>query len=396
MSEIGFRIDGHKNEFVLNEFGQKNVLADFGINLTEKYTKYYMEGLVDIITSFEQLSKLKAENVMLIDILSIVCSMFDYLLKTNGKNIRMLELGKFGLTAYFQAKTLKLFSDDNILFYCHKWGGSDQKSVNLLEISDTYDRFNGEMKSGGVSEQIIPLIGDSSKIIKTLQNDYFDCIFIKEERYGTLLSEIVQSIKKVKTGGLLIGYHCDCYFHQLPPHLQNKKYTDDEITEGGYHTGVIFALKELFDDHYEKPIRNSQIWRITVTKELKENILKEYCYRFERDTINQLIEVGHSIERGLNGLNTLNQTESHTLELLQQDIGMEISKCELTSTDLAYTAGYGALKKAIIAVKDKYVETMIDYKQSDDPKTKFNIEETRTLLNRWFQALYDFEKDLNK
>jgi len=384
MAELNFRMNGNKSELVLNENGNINLLTDFGNNLTEIPTQYYIDSILSIITSYDQVSKLTVDKILHQDIISIVCSMFDYLLKTNGKNIKMLEMGKFGLWTYYQAKTLKIFSVDNVLFCCDKPIGV--ASENSSQSSDTFDQLSRVMTGLGVSDQIIHFAGTSAQKINALQNNYFDFISIHEERYGTIMIELVQAIKKIKPGGLLIGYHCDCYFFQLPEDIQNKDFTEDERSDGDYHTGVIFALKVLFDDDYEKPISDSQIWKKTISKELKESILMRFCYPSEKETIKQQIEILHSIESGLNLVDNRNDREKILL-----DMGIAISACELSATELAYTTGYDRLKKVVINVKDKYVGLMINYKKRNAQELNISIKETRILLKIWVQTLNDFE-----
>ncbi|GFN33096.1 hypothetical protein [Paenibacillus xylaniclasticus] len=385
MSELNIKLNGNKYELVFTDNGEARVLTKFYNNLTEKATDVYIEGIINIFNSVTPLSKYVPETSW-DDVVAIVSSMFDYLLQTNGKNIKMLELSGFHLNTYYQAKALQLFSESNTLFsFCH-W--EPMKGIDQLQnVSNAYLPFYNLMTSLNVSGTIIPLAGDRSKVIHSLHNGYFDMIVVREERYGSLLQQIVQAIRKIKPGGLLIGYFSDCYYDQLPAKLQSRSFEEDERTNGGYHTGVIYALKQLFDDDYERPVSSSNVWTKTITKEVKEHVLAKFCYPSDIQSIRQLVQMGHSIEKCIYLLESFPDTAG-----LLQNIGAAITACELPSANLALASAIPDVKKAIVEMKSQHTETIIRYRQNDVEKMAASIAHTEVLLKAWLQSLNDLEK----
>ncbi|TYP75730.1 class I SAM-dependent methyltransferase [Paenibacillus methanolicus] len=384
MYELSIRANGIKHELVINDNGSITRLTDFGMNLTEKHTPVYIDGLQVIMHNLEEVNKYAEKPIVQEDMVAVVAFTIDRMLRTTGKHARMLNLGDLDAGIYFQAAALKLFDEKNRLYCCGGWG-SNQAAPSTTESQ--LRRFSQTMAKLGVSQQIIPFLGDSLQQLALIQNDYFDAIFLHEQRYGTVMEEMILAIKKLKPGGILMGYHCDCYFSELPPQIQNKDFTPDEQMDGGYHTGVIFALKVLFDDDYEKPLARSTVWKKTITTEVKAGILRQCLPPHDNEQFTRLISQCQALESGLSRLDRMEGGEQ-----LMHEIGSMISACERIAADLAYRTGSTKLKLDIVQLKEQFLEAMMSFERKCEATFQSKVNETRSLLNDWSRTLRDDER----
>lgn len=335
MAELKFRGLGNKQQLVLIDDEEVKVLTDFGYNLTSRPTDYYVQAIASIFKSHEQISELVDPQPAYTNVIGIVSAMFHYMLRTNGRNIKVLALGNPEIYAYFQAQALKIFSENNSLVICDKTPQTDQ----WIELMDQLE----------VGEQITSVTGEYMRSLNALSHNGFDIVFIYEDTYEATLRDIVLAIKKLKPGGLLIGFYSE-------------------------------ALQALFNDDYVIPIPGSSIWTKTITKESKESILMDYGYTVEKQTLNRLNEIGRAIESSLHQLDDHDDQDG-----LLRDIGVALSACERSVSELSNQSGYYGIKLALADVKEKYVTFRLN-------KQPTSLQETNEALGQWLKSLNEFEK----
>ncbi|MDD4592738.1 MAG: class I SAM-dependent methyltransferase, partial [Parabacteroides sp.] len=310
------------------------------------------------------------------DILTLGCSMFDYLLKILEEKVRMLEIGSFfGCSSYFAAKTMGLLKSDALLYCCDNWKGANGGVEYLSGCVDTMAYFRGVMRYLGVSEQIVPLAGDSSTCLDAFRDDYFDIIFIDGgHQYETVLNDITTAVRLIKPGGLIMGHDCECLFSQLPEKIKTKKIDTCEIADGCYHTGVIFALEALFHGNYEKPITNSLMWvkKIMVTD--KHKILQSESAEWKA-----IRELADSLAEKLDHMAPSDE------ELVPMEeaaaVGRIYADFERRIADLKYESAFREIKNRIVEAYDCHL-SLINASAGSDAKACASLFEKETVLVR--------------
>jgi predicted O-methyltransferase YrrM len=121
------------------------------------------------------------------------------------KPIKYLEIGAFyGANVLSVAKTYGA-NPDSKLYVIDPWEDYSDYPEYKNEQPKIYDTFMKNIKSSGNEEKIIIKRGYSSSIVPTLEDNFFDIIYIDgnhEPEY--VLEDAVLSFRKLKSGGMLI------------------------------------------------------------------------------------------------------------------------------------------------------------------------------------------------
>ena len=125
----------------------------------------------------------------------------------NYKNrpINYLEIGAFqGGNIISVARSYGLHGDSK-LFCIDPWEDYDEYDEYKHQQETNYNLFVANVETSGTKDKIIARRGYSSDIVPTLQDNFFDIIYIDgnhEPEY--VLEDAVLSFRKLKTGGVMI------------------------------------------------------------------------------------------------------------------------------------------------------------------------------------------------
>jgi hypothetical protein len=125
-----------------------------------------------------------------------------------------------------------------------------------------------------VYDHINPIVANSKTGFEIMKEDFFDIIFIDgDHRYSIVYADILNSTKKIKTGGLLMGHDANGYADDLPPDfLMEHLDKDCAFYEGiQYSCGVLKALRDIFATDYSV-FNGSTTWHKIITEEDKNRI----------------------------------------------------------------------------------------------------------------------------
>jgi hypothetical protein len=171
-------------------------------------------------------------------------------------------------------------------------------SNNIAKYENIFEHFRSVMEYAEVYEQIIPVVCDPEAGMKVLQNNFFDIIFINGDYgYHSVYKDIINSIKMIKCGGLIIGNNCECYANQLPDHFFKENNRNIDLVEG-YHCGIIKALDDVWGRDYEH-FNNGLLWYKKVQKEDKDMYQDRDSYQY-KTTIEAVKGIIKNLSKKLN------------------------------------------------------------------------------------------------
>ena len=164
------------------------------------------------------------------------------------KNLTILEIGSWlgaGSTQIFAEYAEKLVCVDH-------WVGNDNETHRkILAQIDVFAKFWENVDA--FKEKVIPIRSNSDEIGALLADGLFDFIFIDgDHRYQQTKKDIMNSLPKVKAGGMLAGHDCE---GRITSDNEEKivDFRDLDHVESAFprfkemHPGVIVAVGELLD-----------------------------------------------------------------------------------------------------------------------------------------------------
>lgn len=251
----------------------------FSIDSNDIYCCHSPNQLVNtfnsLIKSYPDVVKYTYGQTTLLDIIAMVSLLFQKFISGKYRNVKMLEVGSwFGCSTIFNAKTLKFFSPDNVLFAMDTWKGSPNESQHeIANYENAFEHFRAVLRWADVDEQVKPLVSNSLTGMEVLRDNCFDIVFIDAaHNYKNVCSDILNAIKLIRPGGLILGHDCECKFEELPMNVVEAMDKEDPRVQDGYHVGVIKALHDIFGNDYEH-FEPSLIWHKTVTAKDKKRLL---------------------------------------------------------------------------------------------------------------------------
>ncbi|MDQ1143589.1 2-polyprenyl-3-methyl-5-hydroxy-6-metoxy-1,4-benzoquinol methylase/predicted O-methyltransferase YrrM [Bacillus sp. SORGH_AS 510] len=203
-----FELKIHKDDVVFIDqlTGSSEVILTFGGHhiLTPLSTDTLRKKYFDIIHTFPTIQMYTYGEAERVDMVALTTLVFKKLMSGKNQQIRALEMGSgYGCSSYFLASVLKVFSNSNYLFCMDSWEPRKEQP-DLAHYQNVFDHFRSMMKYTGVYEQIKSLVCDPQVGMETLQDDFFDVIFVNGNHEK---QDIIHAVKKIKVGGLLIGYN---------------------------------------------------------------------------------------------------------------------------------------------------------------------------------------------
>lgn len=264
--------------------------------------KQLIDSFLNNITKYDAVLKYTYGLTAILDIIAISSLLFRTLSRAKYK-IRALEIGsRFGCATVFIALGLKAFSEDNILFCMDTWKGTENggDAHEIANYINALEHFRSVMHFMGVSEQVKPIICDSALGMEALRDNYYDIIFIDAaHNYKNILADILNAIRIVRPGGLIMGHGCTCKMSQLPDDIKNSMASmDDPISFGGYSVGVAKALHDTFGDDYEH-FAPSLVWYKTISTEDKKRLISLELFVKEK----KIVDMSYSVMEAIAAMN---------------------------------------------------------------------------------------------
>jgi hypothetical protein len=248
-----------------NNFSQRLFSVDPDNILCSQTPQQVLDSFLKIVGKYETISKYTYCEMPLIDIITAVARLFSKLTSGKCAGVKALIIGG-GLdgTAVLLALTLKMFSDDNRLYIMNNWEVS--ASEPIAQYENMFEHYRAVLKMNEVDRQVIHLVCDPLSGMDALRDNYYDIIFINAADSFGVQKDIVNAVRTVRAGGLLIGYGCECKSDELPHEA------DNDSTKNQYHYGVIKALHEIFEDNFEHTPQNA-VWSKTVSENDKKRLI---------------------------------------------------------------------------------------------------------------------------
>jgi predicted O-methyltransferase YrrM len=138
------------------------------------------------------------------------------------------------------------------------WGesGADLYNPTMkknLESDRAYEVFCHNASLSRENVRVTPIRGSSHDILPTFKNNTFDLIYIDgSHQYADVLSDIVESAKLLKNGGIICGDDLELQLFQCDQEFVENNKTADFIKETksgeSFHPGVTLAVAEYFGD----------------------------------------------------------------------------------------------------------------------------------------------------
>jgi hypothetical protein len=228
--------------------------------ICEKSPQQLVDGFIDIIKKYDMVMKYTYSRIPVANIITIISNIFQKLIKEKSKGVKALEIGSgYGAISVFAAMTLKLFSEDNMLFAMDTWDGTSNESIAKYE--NIYEHYRKIIRWAGVDKNISRIVCNTAMGLDALRSNYYDIIITNtSDSYNNTKDELLSEIRVAKTGGMLIGGNCECKAKDLPPE------TDTD------HVDIIKALHDVFKDDYEL---DETTWIKKITNVDKNTIEKE-------------------------------------------------------------------------------------------------------------------------
>ena len=358
--------------FLFNKMNQHEIdIIDFR-NLHENLSNIQSDILykryLEIINNYQMIQKYTFGETTYLNIIAITSLIFKRLMQGDCKNIRSLEVGSwFGCSSYFNAVSLKAFSEDNYLFCMDTWEGSpDTPAHNIANFENVFDHFRNVMRFANVSNQIKPIVCDSELGFEVLQDNYFDMIFVDANHtYDYVYRDVINAVKKIKTGGLLMGHDCECYLDEMPLHLRES---DNKNMDGveGYHCGVIKALHDIFGRDFKRA-NQSLVWYKTITQKDKQRLLGDSPDKKLKQEANSILELSDTLTEALSYvLSNVQNQDDKVVKSLTNDTIRAISCLEETLSKRYPKLANKDLKVLTNEIKSLVINFKISYEDNCD------------------------------
>ena len=183
-------------------------------------------------------------------------SMLDKYSQTHD-NVNILEVGCWlgSSTVIFLSKAVEFFKSIN-MYCCDMWEPYRETDPDKQKGADAI--MNDAFESGiarevfkhnvGVTGQSVTMLdGDSRKVLPTLEDGFFDIIFIDGNHlYEYVKNDMKEAKRLIKPGGFICGDDLEISGHMVDGRDIDKECVHNELYKGHYHPGVSLAHFEEF------------------------------------------------------------------------------------------------------------------------------------------------------
>lgn len=229
-----------------------------------------------LIADFDKIQRQTQGLLHYLDVSAIILHSLQHIRDTSLQQVLALEVGSWtGCSSYFLVKAINSLTSGKGILYClDTWQGSPYPGYDIANHIDIFSNFKGYMSYLGVYDHIKPIMSDSKIGFEIIKDDIFDIVFIDgDHRYDGAYADMQNAIKKIKSGGLLIGHDGNGYADDLPAEFLMDNLDKDcaFFTGKQYSCGVLKALHDLFGRNYSVSYGIST-WHKIITAEDKAHI----------------------------------------------------------------------------------------------------------------------------
>jgi predicted O-methyltransferase YrrM len=165
--------------------------------------------------------------------------------------IRVLEIGSWaGSSAIAWANALRESGNGGSIVCVDPWipyASAPRSMDDALYDDMIYRLFQHNVRVSGVESMIEVRRGDSRAVLGTLATASFDVAYIDgDHSYAVVHSDIAQSIRITRPGGVVCGDDLERQRHELPDDLYADAFASGEDFIHGFHPGVTRAVAEHF------------------------------------------------------------------------------------------------------------------------------------------------------
>jgi len=132
-------------------------------------------------------------------------------------------------------------------------------AVDIWADKDVYQTC---MRNFALFPYIYPFKMPSLEAVTYFQDNSIDFIFIDASHaYSNVYADIQAWLPKCKVGGIVAGHDCEKKYTEYNEQDQQDivLHTEDEKTSFRCHPGVVKALYDIFQDHYEH-VKDTRVW----------------------------------------------------------------------------------------------------------------------------------------
>lgn len=128
-----------------------------------------------------------------------------------------------------------------------------QEMTRVAEDGRIFDLFLDNISACKVDDIIDYTVGDSKKVLPSLEHDRFQIVFIDaSHQYGDVVADIRNALPLVADGGIFCGDDFELSIEEVSPEAHRQAlgsgadYVRDPSTGTEYHPGVTQAVHEIF------------------------------------------------------------------------------------------------------------------------------------------------------
>jgi len=179
---------------------------------------------------------------------------------------KVLEVGSWaGGSAITWAKAIQEYFGDGQVVCVDAWQpyfdtniDSDSVYIQMNEAAQNgsiYDLFLHNIRTSGVANLILPMIGNSHDVLPTLDKGDFSIVFLDgSHRFEDVKNDILHSLDLIKEGGILCGDDLELQISEAGSVEAAEDATSDQdfikskLCGVNYHPGVTCAVGETFEE----------------------------------------------------------------------------------------------------------------------------------------------------
>ncbi len=188
------------------------------------------------------------------DVDSVKRQVMEQFIKREVKeNFKLIEIGSWqGASAILWGNACKKRGVVFCVEHFDIWESMPKKYWVFLESRKSRELFFHNIKSAGLKNTVLPLIGKSEIIIPILKQGYFDVVYIDgDHAYESCLKDIQNSIPLLKDGGVICGDDLNMQLNEVEYEITwaNRDIDGtiiDTKSSHAYHPGVTLAVNKIF------------------------------------------------------------------------------------------------------------------------------------------------------
>lgn len=194
------------------------------------------------------------------DAISLADGILRSAIHKKGLPLRGMEIGSWlGCSSYVTANILRMISPNVILYCVDTWNHWSYCKFDPFPFSPVgvFDPFKMFLQNSIVfdfNSIIRPMKMLSDEAFSIIGMEHLDFVFIDgNHAYSHAYPDILNSVLRIRDGGILIGHDCEFYADEVDKDHMEKNLEKDFTfisPDQGCHYGVIKALGDIFDKQF--------------------------------------------------------------------------------------------------------------------------------------------------